>query len=112
MDHVVGERVLLRTMSGGGVDDDGYPLPEKVVDEPIDGAVVFYAGAERVDKVDVAGEATTLTVLLPRRYDVELDAVVVVRGEKWVVDRPPFHHVSVFGSERGGTELTLRRFTG
>lgn len=112
MDHVVGERVLLRTIKGGGYDPDGNPLPRRSVDEPVDGAVVFYTSTGSFDDVDVVGgEDRSLTVLLPRRYPVEQGAVVVVRGEEWIADRPPFEHRSLFGSDLGGTELFLTRRT-
>ena len=112
MDHLVGETIVLRTTTGGGYDRFGDRLPTRVVDKRVERAVVIPEGAERVDgDYIVGGESRTATVLLPGFFKVEQDATVIIRGQEWIVDRPAFDHRSVFGSDRGGTEIFVRRAT-
>ena len=112
MSHLVGETVVLRTTTGGGYDRYGDPLPETHIDEPVHHAVVIHEGSDRFDDDAVlGGEVRNVSVMLPGFYEVEQDATVVIRGEEWRVEKPPFDHRSVFGSSLGGTELFVRRAT-
>lgn len=106
MSHLVGERVTIRTRSGGGTDWDGNLLPSKIVDKHVDRAVVIPVRAGRLDmdnQLDASVEG--FTVLLPAAYDVQEGAEIIVRGEVYEVAHPPFTHRSAFGSKLGGTEI-------
>lgn len=110
--HIVGETITLVTVTGGGIDRDGYRIPREEHNEPVEGAVVIPEQSGRITDDDRAGEFREASVLLPRFVAIETGSEVVVRGQKFRVDRPPFDHRSAFGTRRGGTEIYLRRATG
>lgn len=110
--RIVGEVVTIITRKGGGVDDDGYPLPETIIRVGIPGAVVTPERMGVITADDRAGEYREMSVLLPRFEELGLGAEIEIRGEIFKIDRPPFHHRSVFGTSRGGTEIYVRRATG
>lgn len=110
--RIVGEVVTIITRKGGGVDDDGYPIPETEVRVEVPGAVVTPERLGTIIDDDRAGVFREMSVLLPQFEDVELGAKIEIRGEVFTIDRPPFDHRSVFGTSRGGTEIYVRRATG
>lgn len=107
--HIVGETILLVTRKGGGVDDDGYPIPEQVVNVEIPGAVFIPESTGMIHRDDGTLQYREASVLLPRFEEIAVGAEIIVRGDKFKVDRPPVHHRSAFGTRRGGTEIYLRR---
>ena len=108
---VVGETIVLVTREGGGYDRYGDPLPVKVVNVEIDGAVFIPEGTGTIKDGVTNGEYQQASVLLPGFEEVEVDAEVIVRGEHFRVDRPSVDHRSAFGTSRGGTEIFLKRAT-
>ena len=110
--RIVGEPITLVTRKGGGVDDYGYPLPEKEVNVTIERAIIVPEQSGRIIDRTVDGSFIEASILLPTHEDVDLGAEVNVRGERYRVDRPPFHHRSAFGTSKGGTEIYVRRATG
>lgn len=110
--RIVGETIVLVTREGGGIDDDGYPLPEKEVNVEIRGAVFIPEGNGTILEDDRSGEYRQASILLPTFQEISTGAEVIVRGLSYKVDRPPVDHRSVFGTSLGGTEIYLKRVTG
>lgn len=113
MSRLQGETITIITRAGGGVDDDGYPIPEEIINRDIPGCVVIPEASGRIVDDDRNGEYRETSVLLPGQFpEVETGARIIVRELEYVVDKPPFHHISPFSTGRGGTEIYLRRATG
>lgn len=110
--RIVGETILLVTREGGGVDDRGYPLPEKVVNVEIDGAVFIPESTGRITDGGRVIEFEQARVLLPRFEEIAAGAEIHVRGERFFVERGSVDHRSAFGTSRGGTEIFLKKVTG
>lgn len=107
--RIVGEVVRLVTRKGGGVDDDGYPIPEVIVNVDIPGAVFIPESSGTIDRDTDQLQYREASILIPGFEQITLGAEIVVRGETFLVDRPPVEHRSPFGTGRGGTELYVRR---
>lgn len=97
------------TRKGGGVDDDGYPLPEEVVNTEIPGAVFIPEAAGMINRQDGTLQYREASILLPSFEDIKVGAEILVRGEAFKVERPSVQHRSAFGTSRGGTELYVKR---
>lgn len=100
------------TRRGGGVDDRGYPIPEEIVNVEIPGAVFIPEGTGRINDGGRVIEYEQARVLLPRFENIEAGAEIHVRGERFFVERPSVDHRSVFGTNRGGTEIFLEKVNG
>lgn len=107
--RIVGETIILVTREGGGVDDDGYPMPEQVVNVEIPGAVFIPESTGTIHRTDGTLEYRQASVLLPQFETIEVGAEIKVRGESYRVERPSVDHRSMFGTMRGGTELFLKK---
>ena len=107
--RIVGETILMVTRRGGGVDDRGYPIPEEIVNVEIPGAVFIPEGTGRVTEGMGAFEYEQARVLLPRFEEINAGAEIHVRGERFFVERPSVDHRSAFGTDRGGTEIFLKK---
>lgn len=86
-----GETILVLA-DDDGFDPDGNPIahPEG---EPIHNCVVEPAGQTDIDGHDVvSGDTTTLRVHAPAGTVIEEGAVVVYRGEEYVVKFPSFDY--------------------
>lgn len=109
----VGETVTIITLSGGGIDDDGYPLPEQEVRREIPGCVIIPKGGDVSAAVDYMLASNSVSILAPVFLeDVEDGARLEVRGDDYTVSAPVFHHRSVFGTSNGGTEIPAERNVG
>ena len=107
--RIVGETILLVTREGGGVEDRGYPLPEKVVNVEIPGAVFIPESTSVVNEGTGLHTFEQASVLLPRFEEIAVGAELIIRGERFFVERPSVQHRSVFGTSRGGTEIFVKR---
>lgn len=105
----MGETIHLVTRQGGGVDDDGYPLPEEVVNTEIPGAVFIPESTGTIHRNDGTLTYQQASVLLPKFEDIGVGAELQIRGESFVVERPSVQHRSAFGTSRGGTEIFVKR---
>ena len=107
-----GEVVTIVRTTGGGVDDDGYPLPSKTERTPIPGAVVEDGGGELVVRNDGTITTTKMRVLFPRHVDVKRGDTLEVRALKYRIDEDPFDHSSQWGrAGTGGTVAKIVRAT-
>lgn len=108
--HIVGEPITLITVKGAGVDDYGYPLPEKFERVVIENCAVVPGTADVITDESYMIAVKEVTVLAPVFLErVEDGARVIIRGEEWKVSEPVFHHRSVFGTQRGGTAIKCER---
>lgn len=112
MSRLVGETVILRTTTGGGVDDDGYPLPDIKVDTPVTRAVFIPESGDIYRTADRDVVVQAASVLLPYVLEVPPTATVIVRGVEYRQSKPAADHKSMFGTGRGGTEIFLTKGTG
>lgn len=108
--RITGETITLITLKGGGIDDDGYPLPETKIKREINNCVIVPGGSDVGQGRDYQIASKDVTVLTPHFVeDVAEGADVIIRGESWRVAAPVFHHRSAFGTDRGGTEIKCSR---
>lgn len=106
---IVGETILVVTRRSGGVDDRGYPIPDEVVNVEIPGAVFIPEGTGRIAGDGRVIEYEQARVLLPRFEEIDATAEIHVRGERFFAERPSVDHRSAFGTNRGGTEIFLKK---
>lgn len=101
-----GETVILVTKTGGGVDDDGYPIPEETIRLPIPRCVIIPKGGNVALAVDYQLASKEISILTPEPVDdVKVGAQLEVRGQRYEVNAPVFHHKSPFGTAVGGSEI-------
>ncbi|MDO5503938.1 MAG: hypothetical protein Q4G67_12255 [Actinomycetia bacterium] len=107
-----GEVVTVLRTTGGGVDWDGYPLPETVERVPVPGSVVEDGGGELTVQLDGKVVVKNMRVLFPGHVDVGRGDTLEVRGETFRVDTDPFTHASQWGrADVGGTVVEIVRAT-
>lgn len=101
--------------AGGGVDDDGYPLPG-TADVEVPGCIVQLASTDESRELDRTAQLESLRVFAPAGTVIESDRVVRIRGQVYRVVGIPFDwsitRRPVLGAHRPRVEFTVERGEG
>ncbi|MGA4691904.1 hypothetical protein ACPCXD_16730 [Rhodococcus sp. AB351] len=105
---MIGETIKLISVSGGGWDDNGDPLPETEVITEVQALAVAPGASEEHKELARNGITIELTVYLPSGTTVTEDDIVEVRGVRYEIEGRPVEWVSPFGAGPGGYEILCR----
>lgn len=108
---MIGQPVILRTVSGGGFDQYGDPLPETIVDTEVMAMVAPRESSES-DVRGRNGSIVGLTAYLPPGVDATAADRIIVDALEYVIDSEPgkWHRPST--GAHWGTQVALKRATG
>lgn len=108
---MIGQTILLRTVTGGGVDPYGDPLPETITDTPVTAMVAPRESSES-DVRGRNGVIVGLTAYITADVDVTAADRIIVDGLDYQVDgEPGTWHRPTTGA-RWGLQVALVRATG
>jgi hypothetical protein len=96
-----GELVTIVREVGGGTDDDGYPLPSKRVETPVEGCIIDERTTGITSQKDQVTVSQGVQFLLPGEHDLTApnrSLWLVARGWEWEPDGEAFTLRSMFGS--------------
>lgn len=108
---MIGETVIRKRSTGGGVDDYGDPIPGTTTEVPIHGCLVSPRESSELTSNGRAGVIIGLTVYAPPSADVVSTDQVIVRGTTYNVEGEPGLWASPFTGPRG-LQFALERVEG
>lgn len=110
--HPTGEVVVIVRTTGGGVDDDGYPIPGGTTRTPIPGTVIDDGSAGSYEMPGGMVVVTPMTVYFPHEVDIDRADVVEIRGLAYRLTGEPFHNRPAWPRAGvGGTMIHVERAT-
>lgn len=107
-----GETVTIIRMVGGGVDDDGYPLPSREERTDVAGCVIGQRSAAITSEKDRVLVEQGITFTMPGSHDFDDPngtLFFIARGEEWRPDGEKFEHASAFGTHLLWTEIPVEK---